>query len=212
MLLKIHDFAEFSGISTRALHLYDRIELFCPDKTDESNGYRYYDTDQMMELNTILSFKKLGLPLKDIKEIKLSGYAKDMIVLKLSERNSIDFMSGFINNDFGASMFYAPPRDNESKEAVRTFIGSVGGTLQLSDNWVMKPRLSYRANKDDYIFIRQKPDAFHNIHKTGVIDAELNNTLLTRYGVIGAGFELRTERINSNNLGKHNRTNVVCRI
>jgi DNA-binding transcriptional MerR regulator len=88
MLLKIHDFAEFSGISIRALHLYDRIELFCPDKTDESNGYRYYDTDQMMELNTILSFKKLGLPLKDIKEIKLSGYAKDMIVLKLSERKT----------------------------------------------------------------------------------------------------------------------------
>ncbi|KAA8482889.1 iron complex outermembrane receptor protein [Arcticibacter tournemirensis] len=128
--------------------------------------------------------------------------------LKLSERNSIDFMSGFINNDFGASMFYAPPRDNESKEAVRTFIGSIGGTLQVSDNWVMKPRLSYRANKDDYIFIRQKPDAFHNIHTTGVIDAELNNTLLTTYGVVGAGLELRTERINSNNLGIHDRTNM----
>lgn len=88
MLLKIHDFAEFSGVSTRALHLYDRIELFCPNKTDESNGYRYYDTDQMFELNTILSFKKLGLTLKDIKEIKLSGYAKDIIVLKLSERKT----------------------------------------------------------------------------------------------------------------------------
>jgi DNA-binding transcriptional MerR regulator len=88
MLLKIHEFAEFSGISIRALHLYDRIELFCPDKTDESNGYRYYDTEQLAELNAILSFKKLGLPLKDIKEIKLSGYGKDMIVLKLLERKT----------------------------------------------------------------------------------------------------------------------------
>lgn len=88
MLLKIHEFAEFSGISIRALHLYDRIELFCPDKTDESNGYRYYDTEQMAELSTILSFRKLDMPLKDIKEIKLSGYSKDMIVLKLSERKT----------------------------------------------------------------------------------------------------------------------------
>ena len=66
MLLKIHDFAEFSGVSTRALHLYDRIELFCPNKTHDSNGNRYYDTDEMFELKTLLSFKKLGLTLKDI--------------------------------------------------------------------------------------------------------------------------------------------------
>lgn len=88
MLLKIHEFANFSGISTRALHLYGKIGLFCPAKTDESNGYRYYDTDQMAELNTILSFKKLGLPLKDIKDIKLSGYAKDIIVHKLLEQKA----------------------------------------------------------------------------------------------------------------------------
>ena len=88
MLLKIHEFAEFSGISTRALHLYDKIGLFCPAKTDEANGYRYYDTEQMLELNTILSFKKVGLPLKDIKEIILSKYSKEIIAKKLLERKN----------------------------------------------------------------------------------------------------------------------------
>ncbi|QHQ59822.1 MerR family transcriptional regulator [Anaerocolumna sedimenticola] len=127
MLLKIHEFAEFSGISTRALHLYDRIGLFCPAKTDETNGYRYYDTEQMLELNTILSFKKVGLPLKDIKEIKLSNYSKEIIVNKLLDRKNenqklVDIAS--LNNEIIDVLLadlknYIPSNTNSEQEALR---------------------------------------------------------------------------------------------
>ncbi len=127
MLLKIHEFAEFSGISTRALHLYDRIGLFCPAKTDETNGYRYYDTEQMLELNTILSFKKVGLPLKDIKEIKLSSYSKEIIVNKLLDRKNenqklVDIAS--LNNEIIDVLLadlknYIPSDTNSEQEALR---------------------------------------------------------------------------------------------
>lgn len=127
---------------------------------------------------------------------------------KVSDRNTIDVMAGFINNDFGASFFYAAPKDKESKEAVTTFTGGVSSTWQVTEGWVMKPRLSFRHNKDDYIFVRQNPDAFHNIHKTDVTGAELNNTFHTSLGTIGAGFEFRSEQINSNNLGDRKRNNA----
>ncbi len=71
-----------------------------------------------MELNTILSFKKLGLPLKDIKEIKLSGYAKDIIILKLSERKTenqrlIDIAS--CNNEIIESILTGIKNDKTNK-------------------------------------------------------------------------------------------------
>lgn len=127
MLLKIHEFAEFSGVSTRALHLYDQIGLFCPAKTDESNGYRYYDTEQIPEFGTILSFKKVGLPLKDIQDIKLSRYSKETIVRKLMDRKTenqkqIDIIS--CNNEIIEAMltdvnYYKSNETNPEQDALR---------------------------------------------------------------------------------------------
>lgn len=86
MLLKIQEFSDFCGLSVRALHLYDKIGLFTPTSIDKSNGYRYYDTDQMLELNTIASFKKIGFSLNDIKEIKDHHYPREMIQAKLKDK------------------------------------------------------------------------------------------------------------------------------
>lgn len=86
MLLKIHAFSEFCGISVRTLHLYDKISLFSPYKTDDLNGYRYYDTEQMSELNTIISLKKIGIPLRDILEIKKNNYSKEILISMMQKQ------------------------------------------------------------------------------------------------------------------------------
>lgn len=88
MLLKIKEFADFCDISVRALHLYDRLCLLAPAQIDKSNGYRYYDSEQMKELNTIISFKKLGFSLADIKCLKAERYSKDAVIRKLLEKKS----------------------------------------------------------------------------------------------------------------------------
>lgn len=88
MLLKIKEFADFSDISVRALHLYDRLGLLTPAQIDSSNGYRYYESEQMKELNTIISFKKLGFSLADINDMKSDGYSKESVMKKLQEKKS----------------------------------------------------------------------------------------------------------------------------
>jgi DNA-binding transcriptional MerR regulator len=88
MLLKIKEFADFSDISVRALHLYDRLGLLAPAQVDSSNGYRYYDSEQMKELNTIISFKKLGFSLADIKDLKADSYSKEAVIKKLQEKKA----------------------------------------------------------------------------------------------------------------------------
>jgi DNA-binding transcriptional MerR regulator len=66
---KIGEMAEMFDISVRTLHLYDRMKLFQPEYTDEETGYRYYSTNQVNKLNTILSLKSVGFSLKEIMDM-----------------------------------------------------------------------------------------------------------------------------------------------
>lgn len=120
----------------------------------------------------------------------------------------IDILAGYVHNSFGANAFYAAPGDKEAEETVKTALASISYTTKLTENWTIVPRFSYRNNVDDYLYIKQTPDKFHNHHKTNVLNAELNNTIQTRIGTFGLGLEARTERINSTNLGKRNRNNA----
>lgn len=120
----------------------------------------------------------------------------------------IDVMGGYIHNNFGANAFYAAPGDKESEETVKTALASVSYTTRPTENWAIVPRISYRNNVDDYLYVKQTPDKFHNHHVTNVVDAELNNTIQTAIGTFGLGLEARTERISSTNLGKRNRNNA----
>lgn len=126
----------------------------------------------------------------------------------LGKTDAIDVMAGYIHNNFGANAFYSSPGDKESEETVKTALASIAYTTKLAENWVIVPRISYRNNVDDYLYIKQTPDKFHNHHITNVFDAELNNTIQTGIGTFGLGLEARTERINSTNLGKRNRNNT----
>ncbi|MFA4869148.1 MAG: TonB-dependent receptor [Pedobacter sp.] len=120
----------------------------------------------------------------------------------------IDVMAGYIHNNFGANGYYSSPGDIESEETVKTAIAAISYTTKITENWTMIPRVSYRNNVDDYLYIKQTPDKFHNHHITNVFDAELNNTIQTSIGTFGVGLEARTERIESTNLGKRNRNNA----
>lgn len=57
-----------TGVSVRALHHYDAIGLLKPTRVTEA-GYRLYDDTALERLQTILLFRQLQFPLKEIKEI-----------------------------------------------------------------------------------------------------------------------------------------------
>lgn len=128
--------------------------------------------------------------------------------IKLGKDNSLSFMGGFVYNEFGANGFYSSPGDIESKETVQTGIAGLSGVFPIQSFWTFKPRISYRYNHDDYIFIREKPEVYRNKHETNVINVELNNSFTTGVGSFGLGLEIRNEKINSNSLGKWDRNNL----
>ena len=57
-----------TGVSVRALHHYDAIGLLKPTRVTEA-GYRLYDDTALRRLQTILLFRQLQFPLKEIREI-----------------------------------------------------------------------------------------------------------------------------------------------
>lgn len=64
----VHEMSKLTGVSVRTLHHYDAIGLLKPTKVSEA-GYRLYDDAAVSRLQTILLFRELQFPLKEIKNI-----------------------------------------------------------------------------------------------------------------------------------------------
>lgn len=127
--------------------------------------------------------------------------------VKLSDKHSLEAMGGYVSNSFGAGLFYAAPNDKEATEQVQTVIAAVTDRWQPNSRLTITPRINLRYNKDDYIYIRQRPSVYHNVHETNVIGGEINARYQLKKGTLAAGLELRNEQISSNSLGKRDRRN-----
>jgi DNA-binding transcriptional MerR regulator len=68
MAYTVKKLAEISGVSVRTLHFYDEIGLLKPAFVG-SNGYRYYQEEQLLTLQQILFYRELEFALKEIQRI-----------------------------------------------------------------------------------------------------------------------------------------------
>lgn len=66
--MKISELARMANVSKRTLHYYDEIGLLTPAHIDE-NGYRIYSEQNIDQLQQILFFRELQMPLKEIGQI-----------------------------------------------------------------------------------------------------------------------------------------------
>ena len=63
----VKEVSKLTGVSVRTLHYYDAIGLLEPTKVTDA-GYRMYDDTALSRLQSILLFRELQFPLKEIKE------------------------------------------------------------------------------------------------------------------------------------------------
>lgn len=64
----VNEVSKLTGVSVRALHHYDAIGLLNLTQVTDA-GYRLYDDTALARLQTILLFRELQFPLKEIKSI-----------------------------------------------------------------------------------------------------------------------------------------------
>ena len=64
----VREVSRLTGVSVRTLHHYDAIGLLKPARVTQA-GYRLYDDAALGRLQTILLFRELQFPLKEIREM-----------------------------------------------------------------------------------------------------------------------------------------------
>lgn len=82
-LLKIGELAAMAGISSKALRIYEKMNIIKPVKIDEENGYRLYSANQVREVEALLEWKDMGFNLKEIEMIFSGKYSREDIDLIL---------------------------------------------------------------------------------------------------------------------------------
>jgi vitamin B12 transporter len=139
-----------------------------------------------------------------------TDYKRNNYFVKTSfnlKSSPVDVIASFTENKFGANGFYASPSATEQYEETQASLLGVSTTIN-SEKLSIKPRLYWRRGQDEYIYIRDNPSVYRNLHKTNKVSAELIGSYFSNSGVTGFGIDLSTVNISSNNLGEHDRTTV----
>ena len=145
----------------------------------ESDGYRYntdYENDEF--------FIKSNFKIKDQK---------------------ISTIGAFNERKFGANGFYASPAAiDQYEETQASLIGF--STTYRSDDLILKPKLYWKRNQDMYVYLRQDPSVYRNLHISNKVGIEINASTSNFLGNLGLGFDLSKVSLESNNLGERKRT------
>lgn len=112
----VKEVSDLTGVSVRTLHHYDAIGLLRPAQVTEA-GYRLYDDAALQRLQTILLFRELQFPLKEIKnildapgfdpvdaleqQIRLLELKRQHLAALISQARTIQ-KTGVMNMDFSA--------------------------------------------------------------------------------------------------------------
>ncbi len=120
------------------------------------------------------------------------------------KNGSLKMQAGFSEKKFGANGFYASPLATEQYEELQASIMSVAhqqsfGKFKLNSN------VYWRRGQDMYLFNRQKPEIYRNMHIGNNVGGEVNSSYTSGLGITGLGVELRKEFLSSNNLGDRER-------
>ena len=86
-MYKIGDFSRLSKTTIKTLRYYEKEKLLIQAFIYPNNGYRYYETKQLVELSKIISLRQVGLSIKDIRSI-LNGI--DMKILLKQRKREIE--------------------------------------------------------------------------------------------------------------------------
>lgn len=124
---------------------------------------------------------------------------------KLNLQNGdLRLQAGFSEKKFGANGFYSSKAATEQYEETQASIVSIAyqqrfGKLRLNSN------VYWRRGQDMYLFNRQNPSIYRNMHIGNNVGGEVNSSYQWGLGTTGVGVELRKELLVSSNLGNPDR-------
>lgn len=121
--------------------------------------------------------------------------------------SNINLMTMFTERKFGANGFYRATTATEQYEETQSSLVALTSTLvSKNQDWRITHRLFWKRGQDEYIYIRNNPSVFRNLHITNRLGTSTDVKNTNALGVTGFGVEFSRVNIQSNNLGDKNRT------
>jgi iron complex outermembrane receptor protein len=119
-------------------------------------------------------------------------------------KKAIEMIATFQERKFGANGFYARASATEQYEETQNSL--IGFSTQFkSEKLTISPRMYWKRNQDKYVYLRNDPTVYRNLHITNKIGAEVNANYKSKAGITGFGIDMSKIYIKSNNLGDRNR-------
>jgi len=129
------------------------------------------------------------------------------IFLKSNFKN-YSLITSFAERKFGANGFYASPANKDQYEETQTSLVALSSDY-LIGNVIIKRRIYWRRNQDLYLFIREIPSYYRNLHISNKVGGETNVVFNSSLGKTGLGLDISRLFFVSNNLGNHHRTAIT---
>ena len=120
-------------------------------------------------------------------------------------KQPIEVIATFFDKKFGANGFYASASATEQYEETQSSLFGVSSTFKTG-KFKITPRLYWKRGQDEYVYIRDNPSVYRNLHITNKVGAETNASYTSNIGITGFGIDISRVSISSNNLGKRDRT------
>ena len=139
-----------------------------------------------------------------------TDYENDEFFIKSNfkiKNQNISAIGAFNERKFGANGFYASPEAIDQYEETQASLIGFSTTFS-KDKLKIKPKLYWKRNQDMYVYLRQDPSVYRNMHISNKLGAEINMALNNRLGVLGLGIDISNTKLSSNNLGQRDRTMV----
>ena len=101
-MYKIGEFSTLAKTTVKTLRYYEKEGLLFPCFV-YSNGYRYYDTTQLLDLAKIISLRQIGLSIDEIKRV-LNG--SDLKKVLCSRKDALEEELNEFNINFQKLIIY----------------------------------------------------------------------------------------------------------
>ncbi len=121
------------------------------------------------------------------------------------DNTPVNFIGFYTSRKFGANGFYASPSATNQYEETETSLLGFSSKI-IKNQLTLKPQVYWRRNQDMYVFVRDNPSIYRNLHISNKVGAELNMSYSSNLGVTGVGVDYAKIFLHSNNLGDRERT------
>ena len=117
--------------------------------------------------------------------------------------NPVEMIGYFAERKFGANQFYVVDAPDQYEETQSSLVGL--STRFETEKLKITPRAYWKRNQDMYLYIRESPEVYRNLHISNKVGVQVNASYSSSAGISGFGIDVAKVFMASTNLGERDR-------